>query len=83
MARACAVPWEPALSQLKQEGACDRCSCMGIYADSTMKIFIQDRNVLRNICKVLNLCYKGKLEQVIITAIYFVYTFIRNISFNS
>lgn len=82
MARACAVPWEPALSQLKQEGACDGFSCMGMYANSTMKIFIQDRNVLRNICKVLNLCYKGKQEQVI-TAIYFIHIFIRNISFNS
>lgn len=73
------MPWEPALCQLKQEGACDGFACMGMYANSTMKIFIRDRNVLKNTYKVLNLCYKGKQEQVIITAIYFIHTFIRNI----
>lgn len=78
MAQKCAVLWEPALSQLKQEGACDGFACMGMYANSTMKIFIQDRNVLKNNRKVLNLYYKGKQEQVI-TAIYFMHTFIRNI----
>lgn len=28
----------------------------GMYASSTMKIFLLDKNILKSICKVLNLC---------------------------
>lgn len=32
----------------------------GTYVNSSMKIFLLDKNILKTICKVLNLCYKDK-----------------------
>lgn len=32
----------------------------GTYANSSLKTFLLDKNILKSICKVLNLCYKDK-----------------------
>lgn len=36
----------------------------GTYVNSTVNIFLLDKNILKSIFKVLNLCYKEKLIKI-------------------